>query len=150
MKYGATKTYGHDIGLSVCFRQHAATHSHCKFLHGYAIAVRLEFMAEELDHRNWVIDFGGLKEIKIALQDQFDHKLCIDEADPYLRSFKDLAMLGLCELRIMQGVGCEKFAEWIFKHVSAWLIAERHNTRVQLVKVEVSEHGGNSASVIGE
>ena len=33
----STKTYGHEEGLSCCFRQWRATHSHCRLLHGYAL-----------------------------------------------------------------------------------------------------------------
>ena len=36
MIHRATKTYGHDLGLSVAFRQWRAD-SHCRYLHGYAI-----------------------------------------------------------------------------------------------------------------
>ena len=39
----STKTYGHEEGLSCCFRQWRATHSHCRLLHGYALSFRLTF-----------------------------------------------------------------------------------------------------------
>jgi 6-pyruvoyltetrahydropterin/6-carboxytetrahydropterin synthase len=44
MIHRATKTYGDDLGLSVAFRQWRAD-SHCRYLHGYAIGVRLTFEA---------------------------------------------------------------------------------------------------------
>lgn len=50
MTYKSTKLYGHEIGLSAAFRQWRAE-SHCRFLHGYALAVRFEFEADELDVR---------------------------------------------------------------------------------------------------
>ena len=57
MPYQSTKQFGQDLGLSCCFRQWRAE-SHCNQLHGYAIAIRLVFEAEELDVRRWVVDFG--------------------------------------------------------------------------------------------
>ena len=69
----STKTYGHDLGFSVAFRQWRAQ-SHCRLLHGYSLAFRFEFAAEELDPRNWVVDFGGLKGLKAMLEQNFDHK----------------------------------------------------------------------------
>mgnify|MGYP001588063145 CR=1 FL=1 len=51
MTYKSTKTYGHAIGLSAAFRQWRAD-SHCKYLHGYALAVKFVFEAGELDSRD--------------------------------------------------------------------------------------------------
>jgi len=46
----------------------------------------------------------------------------------------------------MDGVGCEKFAEHVFSHVSP-LVEEGTGGRVRLSSVEVFEHGSNSAIV---
>ena len=73
-KYYSTKTYGHNIGLSACFRQPNA-HSHCKFLHGYSLQFKFTFSCDSLDERNWVVDFGGLKPLKAWLENTFDHQL---------------------------------------------------------------------------
>ena len=56
--FRSTKTYGHEMGFSCAFRQHRAD-SHCRLVHGYALAFHFEFEATELDVRNWVVDFGG-------------------------------------------------------------------------------------------
>ena len=82
MPYKSTKTFGHELGLSSAFRQWKAQ-SHCRFVHGYALAVKFEFEAEELDVRNWVVDFGSLKSLRKMLEDTFDHKLLVAEDDPY-------------------------------------------------------------------
>lgn len=153
MKYRATKTYGHELGLSCCFRQWRAQ-SHCRFLHGYALAVRLEFGANWLDGNGWVIDFGGLKPIKEWLCETFDHKLLIAEDDPCRDLLEQIGSedspdpIGaqLAEVKIVHAVGCEAFAAMIFRHVSLWLEAEKHAPRVNLLSVEVREHGGNGAS----
>ena len=90
MAYYSTKTYDHNEGLSCAFRQWKATHSHCRWIHGYALAVKFTFGAHKLDDRNWVQDFGGLKDIKQWLKQMFDHTLCISEDDPELDKFKDI------------------------------------------------------------
>lgn len=145
-RYHSTKTFGHELGLSCCFRQHGATHSHCSLLHGYAIAVSLEFAATNLDEKNWVVDFGGLKHIKQFLQDTFDHKLVVAEDDPFLDELTGLQGLGLAEVVVLPKVGCEAFAAYIGQKVQAMLVAQ-YGYRVRLTKCEVREHGANSAFV---
>ena len=141
MTYYSTKTYDHNEGLSCAFRQWRAKDSHCSWIHGYALAVKFTFGCKELDDRNWVQDFGGLKEIKQWLKHTFDHTLCIAEDDPELETFKGLEDLDLVDLRIMPAVGCEKFAEYIYNHVSKIV----NEDRKWLESVEVREHGANSA-----
>lgn len=139
------KTWGHDVGLSCCFRQWRAN-SHCSLLHGYAIAVSVEFEAKELDERNWVIDFGGLGLIKSFLQNTFDHKLLVAEDDPQLDFLCQLSGLGLASVVVLPAVGCEAFAEYIWEHVEHWLNANGHGERVRCKSVTVREHGANHAT----
>jgi 6-pyruvoyltetrahydropterin/6-carboxytetrahydropterin synthase len=143
MTYQSTKRYGHDIGLSCCFRQWRAA-SHCRFLHGYALAVRLTFEADELDWTNWVMDFGALKPIKEMLVSFFDHKLIVAEDDPFVEVLTMLDTTGLAEVVILPATGCEGFAKVIHDEVSRWLEFAGHSPRVRLVEVEVAEHGANS------
>lgn len=147
--YLVTKTYDHALGLSACFRQHRASHSHCRFLHGYALSFKLTFAADELDRNNWVLDFGGLKEVKQFLVDHFDHKLAIAEDDPALDDLSALAGLGLADPLVLPFVGCEGFARFVYDWVDNWL-TDKHCLEcdfrsLRLVEVEVREHGGNSA-----
>jgi len=132
------------IELGSCaFRQPLAK-SHCKYVHGYRLTAKFWFAADELDENNWVVDFGGLKELKKLLQDQFDHTTCISKHDPHLDKFVDLQKNGLCDLKIMDGVGIEKFAEWC--HAAADNFAGiLTNMRARCVRVEVFEHENNSA-----
>ena len=143
MPYFSTKTYGHNIGLSACFRQPNA-HSHCKFLHGYSLAFRFTFGCRELDDRNWVVDFGGLKPLKAWLEDTFDHKVVLDKDDPFMDTFKILENAGLAELTIVDGVGVEKFAEHAYNFADD-LVNEMTDGRCWVVSVECMEHGANSA-----
>lgn len=169
-KYYSTKTYGNDRGLSCCFRQWKSTHSHCSLLHGYSIGIKLVFESETLDDRNWVMDFGGLKAFKDWSEWQFDHTLIVAKDDPHLDKFRELAKLGLndqggiCDLRIVNGVGCEKFAELAYRTMNEILTefktkdgywthpdGKTYTPRypigfdVKLRSAEVFEHAGNSA-----
>jgi 6-pyruvoyltetrahydropterin/6-carboxytetrahydropterin synthase len=167
-KYYSTKTYGTDRGLSCCFRQWKSTHSHCSLLHGYSIGIKLIFESETLDDRNWVMDFGGLKAFKDWSEYMFDHTLVVAGDDPHIDKFRDLAALGLndvggvCDLRIVEAVGCEKFAELaytimnnilkVFQDGMTIMIAGKEygarypvGAGVKLKSVEVFEHAGNSA-----
>ncbi len=144
MSYVSTKTYGHDIGLSACFRQHKAE-SHCRFLHGYALAIRIEFEAEELDHRNWVVDFGGLKSFKGWLEKTFDHKLLLAEDDPERPRIMHLKNYGVADIVLVPATGCEAFAKLIFECGNIWLKDNGYTPRVKVRSVEVREHGANSA-----
>lgn len=173
-KYLSTKTYGNDRGLSCCFRQWRSTHSHCSLLHGYSIGIKLIFESETLDDRNWVMDFGGLKAFKEWSEYMFDHTLIVAYDDPHLDKFKNLAELGLndvggiCDLRIVDAVGCEKFAELTYNTMNEilktfqtgnkWFLVDMNKDivnsfsprypvgqGVKLRSVEVFEHAGNSA-----
>lgn len=146
MPYQVTKTFGHELGLSCCFRQWRSTHSHCCLLHGYAIAVRLVFEADELDERNWVIDFGGFRKIKDYLTDTFDHKLIVAVDDPRLDDIIALGRLGIADVVVMNRVGCEAFSSEIADVVQGFLEVGGMAGRVRLVSVEVQEHGANAAA----
>ena len=143
IQHSSTKTYTHEEGLSCCFRQWRAE-SHCHFLHGYAIQVSMEFRCTTLDKNNWVVDFGSLKPIKQWLKDNFDHILLIAEDDPMIGTLSELETAGLAQIRVVKNIGMEAFAEEIFCHVALW-VESMHGDRVGLYKVEVREHGGNSA-----
>ena len=144
MPHFSTKTYGHNIGLSAVFRQPHADHSHCRFLHGYSLGFKFTFGCDELDHRNWAVDFGGLKPLKKWLEDTFDHKTVIDGEDPFLYKFAELENMGLAEITVLDGVGAEKFAEHAFNFADT-LIREATDNRCYCVEAECSEHGANSA-----
>ena len=140
--YTSTKII--ELG-SCAFRQWKARHSHCKFIHGYQLKAKFWFGCKELDEKNWAVDFGGLKILKQALQQQFDHTLCVAADDPLLPSFLELHTNGGVDLRIMEGVGIEKTAEWCYK-TAAKLIKETYGDRCWVSKVEVWEHAENSAT----
>ena len=165
-KYLSTKTYGNDRGLSCTFRQWRATHSHCSLLHGYSIGIKLTFSSKTLDDRNWVMDFGGLKKFKSWADYMFDHTLIVAEDDPELELFETLDKIrggwnnvGVCDLRVVEAVGCEGFAKLAYdsmQHILENLkktdpesieLNGRYpvGASVKLESVEVFEHASNSA-----
>lgn len=144
MTYRSTKTFGHNLGLSACFRQWKAE-SHCHLLHGYALQIHIEFAAQELDVRNWVVDFGSLKSLKGLLEDTFDHTLLVAEDDPKRADLEALDAIGLARVVIVPATGCEAFAKLIYQATEVWLKDNGYAPRCWVASVEVREHGANSA-----
>ena len=140
-------------GYSTVFRQWKADTTHCKYLHGYAVSFRVCFEGE-LDERNWVWDFGGMKRAKNTIQGKspkdfftwlLDHTMIIAEDDPFLESFKRMDEAGVVQLRILPATGCEKFAEYLYEVINEFLAVET-NGRVRAAKIEVYENERNAAS----
>ena len=150
MKFQSTKLFD---GYSACFRQWKADGTHCKYLHGYAISYRV-WIEGELDERNWVWDFGGMKRATgningMQPKDFFtwllDHTTIVAKDDPYLDKFEHMHQDGIIQLRVLPAVGCEQFAKFLYTTINDFIITET-NGRVEVVKVEVYEHERNSAS----
>lgn len=150
MSLTSTKCYGHEVGLSCAFRQWRAA-SHCRFLHGYALSFKFVFGCTEVDENGWVVDFGGLKELKSMLQLSFDHKTVIAASDPGLGWFQTAHTSGALDLVILEEVGCEEFAKHAFELAE---IALNRGTsspkRTFVISAECSEHGANSAKYTRE
>ena len=152
MSYQSTKLI--ELG-SCAFRQWSADPKYatsdlvrptnrCYKLHGYQLKALFTFGCSSLDERNWAVDFGSLKPLKELLQQQFDHTTTIDKNDPCLEIFQHLHNLGACDLRIMDGVGIEKTAEFCFKAAQTFL-KDLYGDRCWVDRVEVFEHEANSA-----
>lgn len=140
--YRSTKRFPHAI--SVAFRQWRAD-SHCSFLHGYGLSVELVFESAQLDYRNWVVDFGGLRGFKASLEAALDHKTAVAHDDPLMEQFEALDAAGGCQLVVLPEISCECFAEHIYNHLlSSW----RMPPGVRIVEVRVEEHESNSASFL--
>jgi 6-pyruvoyltetrahydropterin/6-carboxytetrahydropterin synthase len=139
------------------------------------------FESETLDDRNWVMDFGGLKAFKEWADWQFDHTLIVAADDPHLPFFQEMNNLvtirgdndiastvpqergAVCDIRIVEGVGCEKFAELVYNTMQDILEAYQRGESytlpkgktfscrypvgqgVKLRSAEVFEHSANSA-----
>ena len=148
-KYQSTKLFD---GYSCVFRQWKAEGTHCRFLHGYGVSFRVWFEGE-LDERNWVWDFGGMKRAKGTIDSMdpkawmdymFDHTVIISEDDPYLDLLKKMMIDDLIQLRIIPAVGAEQFAKYIYEKLNTF-VKEETNGRVKVVRVEFMEHSKNTA-----
>ena len=148
-KFISTKVFD---GYSTVFRQWKAEDTHCKYLHGYGVSFKIWFEGE-LDERNWVWDFGGMKRAKGKIDDMspkewfnymFDHTFIVAEDDPFLESFNKMDQAGVAQVRVVESTGAEKFAELVFNKVNDF-ITEETEGRVKVSKVEFKEHQRNSA-----
>ena len=142
-EYFSIKKYGHERGLSAAFRQWKAD-SHCRFVHGYSLEFEFEFGANELDDKNWVVDFGGLKGLESWLRDNFDHKTLVALDDPALPEFKMLNENEIIDMIIVDATGAEMFAKMAMDY-SSKMIQEIYGDRCWVESVTVREHGSNSA-----
>jgi 6-pyruvoyltetrahydropterin/6-carboxytetrahydropterin synthase len=152
-KFQSTKIFD---GFSTVFRQWRADGTHCQFLHGYGVSFKITFEGE-LDERNWVWDFGGMKRAKGTIDGMnpkawmdfmFDHTTIIAEDDKYLELFKDMDAGKLIQLRVIPATGAEQFAKYIYDKVNEFVLKETNN-RVRVTQVEFKEHNKNSA-IYGE
>ena len=149
-KFQSTKVFD---GFSCVFRQWKAKGTHCRFLHGYGVSFKVWFEGE-LDEKNWVWDFGGMKRAKGTIDNMnpkawmdyiFDHTTLIAEDDPYLEGWKAMDQHGLIQLRVIPHVGAERFAEFIFNKLNDFIKTETDG-RVRITKVEFMENNKNSAT----
>jgi len=148
-KFQSSKVFD---GFSTVFRQWKAETTHCRFLHGYGISFQVYFEGD-LDHRNWVWDFGGMKRAKTQIDGMspkawmdymFDHTLICAEDDPALPEWERLNEEGIIQLRVVEATGAEKFAEYIFNKINNFVLEETEG-RVKVTKVKFAEHGKNAA-----
>jgi 6-pyruvoyltetrahydropterin/6-carboxytetrahydropterin synthase len=148
-KYQSTKVFD---GFSCVFRQWRAEGTHCKYLHGYGVSFKVWFEGE-LDEKNWVWDFGGMKRAKGTIDGMnpkawmdymFDHTMIVAEDDPFIESFKLMDRAGAAQIRIIPAVGAEKFAEYVFNKLQEFIHTETEG-RVRIARVDFMEHGRNSA-----
>ena len=142
--YRVTKNYGHDRGFSCAFRQWSAN-SHCKNIHGYSLGFKIVLESPTLDINNWVYDFGNFTFLDKWLTENFDHTLLIAKDDP---EFDLLMSLNnrTAKIIVLEKVSCESFAEMTYKFIEK----ELANIDIKVVSVDVSEHGSNAASYLGE
>ena len=153
MSFISTKIFD---GFSCVFRQWKAEGTHCRFLHGYGVSFKVWFKGD-LDERNWVWDFGGMKRAKGTIDGMnpkawmdymFDHTYIIAEDDPFLPLAKEMDKGGIVQLRVIPATGAEQFAKYIYDKVNEFVLEETNN-RVRVTQVEFKENEKNSA-IYGE
>jgi 6-pyruvoyltetrahydropterin/6-carboxytetrahydropterin synthase len=160
-KYISTKTYGPSEGFAVCYRQWRADRKSgkgptelysrdevpgCCALHGYALSFHFEFEADDLDARNWVVDFGSLRPLKEFLKETFDHTMLVAEDDPHFEVFENLHNLALAKMVVVEATGCEALSKFLYDYCNEiWLPDHYPGDRVRCRRVEVRETPSNMA-----
>lgn len=148
MPFISTKTYGAERGYAVAYRQWRAE-SHCNLIHGYALGFHFEFEADDLDARNWVVDFGSLKPLKEKLDEWFDHTCLVSQDDPEFSTFEMLHEKKLIKMVVVERTGCEGLAAWLYEYIDEiWMPENGYADRCRIIKVEVRETPSNSASYV--
>lgn len=142
-KFVSTKEYK-DLG-PVAYRQWRAD-SHCNQIHGYALSFKFEFECDDLDARNWCVDYGSLRPLKDLLEEWFDHTLLVAQDDPQRDQLLTLGQAGLAKITEVEATGCEALADFLYRYVNdCWLKDYGYGDRVWCSKVEVRETGANMA-----
>ena len=148
-KFQSTKLFD---GYSCVFRQWKTEGTHCRFLHGYGVSFRVWFEGE-LDERNWVWDFGGMKRAKGTIDGMnpkqwmdymFDHTVIISDDDPFIALFRKMMVDDLIQLRVIPATGAEQFAKYIYDKLNTF-VQEETEGRVKVARVEFMEHSKNTA-----
>jgi 6-pyruvoyltetrahydropterin/6-carboxytetrahydropterin synthase len=132
----------------VAYRQWRAD-SHCNIIHGYSFSMKFYFGANDLDVRNWVADYGGLRDLKGFLQDQFDHTLIVAQDDPHLDWYQEAHKRGIAKVVELPSLGCESLADQVYKYVNGVYIPDMWGPteaeRLWCFRVEVRETQTNMA-----
>jgi 6-pyruvoyltetrahydropterin/6-carboxytetrahydropterin synthase len=135
-KFQSTKLFD---GFSCVFRQWKAKNTHCRFMHGYGVSFRVWFEGD-LDERNWVWDFGGMKRAQTKIDGKnpkewmdymFDHTILVAKDDPALDYFTELDHRRIAQVRIVEATGAEKFAQFIYHKLDAF-VAKETDGRVKI------------------
>lgn len=145
MPYFSTKQFG---PISTGHRQWRDD-GHCAFLHGYGRTLKVVFGCDKLDDKNWVVDFGGLKDFRKWLEGEWDHRMLISSDDPELDLFIELHDKKIIDLNIMEakygyGPGIEASCKYVYDHLNS-VVTESSAGRCWVQTVEIWEHQLNSA-----
>ena len=127
-------------GYPCCHRQWR-DEGHCSFLHGYDRWIELTWEGER-DERGWVVDFGGLTDIKNWLDHMYDHTTLLADDDPYLATFEALAKANVVDLRVTDPT-MEGMALTVAEFVNNWTTETHPNAK--LIRVQCWENEKNSA-----
>lgn len=127
-----------------CTHRQWRAESHCRFVHGYSREFYFEFACIERTVEGWVVDFGGLKEVKSFLEHHFDHTFLASQDDPELSVWQDLDKRGVIMLRVLPNPSMEGTAEWVYQNVDK-MVREKTKNRAWVTLVEVRENEKNSA-----
>jgi 6-pyruvoyltetrahydropterin/6-carboxytetrahydropterin synthase len=111
--------------------------------------MKFYFGTNELDVRQWVADYGGMKELKAFLEDKFDHTTLVASDDPEIEFYKEMERRNLAKLTVLSTLGCESLADQLYKYVNGIFIPDMWGpseaSRLWCYRVEVRETQANMA-----
>lgn len=120
---------------------------HCSGIHGENWTITLVVGCLALDERGFVIDFGGMKEIRDWLHNNFDHTLLLDEDDPALPMLQKIQEhTHIAKIVVLPSASAEGIGRYVLQNVDA-MIRFMTGNRCYLVKVVVNEDEKNTATV---
>jgi len=144
-KYTSTKEY--KDAFPVAYRQWRDD-GKCSIVHGYALTIRFFFESDELDVRNWVQDYGGLRPLKEQLEEWFDHRLLVAIDDPHKELLVALHNAGIAKITEVEKTGCEGIADFLYEYVNTIFLpsyGKAEAERIWCSTVEVRETQSNMA-----
>jgi len=123
-KYKFTTTKEYVDAFPCAYRQHRAG-THCEKIHGYAFSMKFYFGSDDQDVRGWGgVDYGGLKELKVFLEQLFDHTLLVATDDPEIELYREMQQRGICKLTELPGLGCENIADYLYRYINGVYIPD--------------------------
>ena len=121
----------------------------CNHIHGYSFSMKFYFGTNDLDVRNWVVDYGSLRSLKGVLEDQFDHTLLVESSDPHIEWYREAERLKIAKVIELPRLGCEALADMLYHYVNDVYLPEQFGSgesdRIWCFKVEVRETQSNMA-----
>ncbi len=139
--YTSTKFFK-EIGP--CAYRNWQSDTDCYLLHGYDRSFRFVFGCDQLDKQGFVVDFGGLKNVKRQLEDWFDHTVILQADDPLVHVFRQIEKAGHLKLQTFPLISCEGLAEFVGEYVDE-VIRGKNNSRCWVISCEMIEAEKNSA-----
>jgi 6-pyruvoyltetrahydropterin/6-carboxytetrahydropterin synthase len=150
MAFYSTKRFG---PISVGHRQWK-DNGHCAWIHGYGRTVQFTFGCNELDDKTWVVDFGGLKQVKQWIEEQWDHRLLLASNDPHLDKIMALQDYNIVNVNVMDvskghSPGIEGSCKFLYDNINP-MILQMSDNRCWIESVEIWEHENNTAKYVKE
>mgnify|MGYP001193498887 CR=1 FL=1 len=136
-------------GYSTAFREWNIK-SNCKYLHGYSLSFKVWFKSD-LEENSWLCNIDNFKEINFEeinsyLTNTFDHTTIIAKDDPTIEHFENLSKLDAIQLIILESVGFEDFAQYVFTLIDKH-VRDQTNSRVMVIQVQCFEDGTNNSAI---
>ena len=114
------------------------------------MSFHFEFETEDLDARDWVMDFGGLRPLKAKLEEWFDHTLLVAKDDPEKELLVSLGKKGIAKIVEVDQTSCEGIAAFLYEYINTIFLKEYgEQHRIWCSKVEVREKESNMAMKVG-